>query len=301
MANPQVQRKRVYELTIGDQKSGNGFIITSSLQVRFDISKSSDNKRKGNSATIEVYNLSPEHIKVLDASEYGYCKFSIGYEDADGPLTVVEGNVVEFITVKKGTDYVTQIRMGEGYTALNHSKVKALVGPGKVLGDAVDEILKEMPGVARGAYSGTNLNNPILYSYPLNGTPMDELSKLGEANRVEFQVSGGVLNISDENGLLSKNQVLAPIVSEATGLIEVPFVTSAEGRKLPKDKKRRRGIQFKALLNARYQPGFMVKVESQRINGFFRINTARFTGDFRGGEWYVECFCNDLHPEDLVK
>lgn len=301
MANPQVQRKRVYQLTIGDMKSGNGFVIESSLQVRFDISKSSDNKRKGNSATIEVYNLSPEHIKILDATEYAYCKFSAGFADADGPLVVVEGNVVEIITVKKGTDYVTQIRMGEGYSALNHTKLKSLVGPGKTVGDAVDEVLSHLPGVARGAFTGTNLNNPILYGYPLNGSPLDELSKLCEANRMEFQVSGGVLNISDENGVLSKNQLLAPIVSEATGLIEVPFVTSAEGRKLPKDKKRRRGVQFKALLNARYAPGFMVKIESQRINGFFRINTARLTGDFRGGDWYVECFCADLHPEDLVK
>jgi hypothetical protein len=301
MATAQVQKDRVYELTIGDTKTGNAFVINSSLQVRFDISKSSDNKRKGNSATIEVYNLSPEHIKILDATEYAYCKFSAGYKYADGPLVIVEGNVVEVITVKKGTDYVTQIKMGEGYSDLNHSKIKSLVGPGKRVEDAVDEILKNMPGVARGAFTGTNLNNPILYGYPLNGTPMEQLSQLGEANRIEWQVSGGVLNISDENGPLSKNQVLAPIVSEATGLIEVPFVTSAEGRKLPKDKKRRRGVQFKALLNARYAPGFMVKIESQRINGFFRINTARLTGDFRGGDWYVECFCADLTPEDLVK
>lgn len=293
-----LKKDRVYKLTIGDAKSGQGFEIESSLQVRFDISKSSDNKRKGNSATIEVYNLTNEHIAMLDATEYVFCKFSAGYAE-EGPLVVVEGNVVETTTIKRGTDYVTQVLMGEGYTALKHSKVKALVGPRKRVEDAIDEILKNMPGVARGAFSGTNLNNPIVYGYPLNGTPEQTLRRLCEANRLEYHVTGGVLNISDENGPLTKNQSLAPIVSEATGLIEVPFVTSAEGRKLPKDKRRRRGVQFKALLNANYNPGYVVKLESERITGFYRINTSRFSGDFRGGDWYVECFCSDIHAEDL--
>ena len=291
------QKDRVYELTIGDAKSGQGFVIDSSLQVRFDISKSSDNKRSGNSATIEVYNLSLEHIEMLDATEYVYCKFAVGYAE-EGPRVVVDGNVTETVTVKRGTDYITQMRIGEGYVDLHHSKVKALVGPGKRVVDAIDELIKVMPGVSRGAFTGTNLNNPIVYGYPLTGSAAENLRRIAEANRIEYHISGGVLNISDENGALTTNQQLAPIVSEETGLIEVPFKTSAEGQKLKKDKRKRRGVQFKALLNAEYQPGFIVKLESERITGFYRVNTARFEGDFRGGDWTVECFCSDINVEE---
>lgn len=292
------QKDRVYTLTIGDAASGQGFIIDTSLNVRFDISKSSDQKAKRNSAVIEVYNLSLEHIQMLDATEYVYCKFSAGYRES-GPLVVVEGNVIETTSVKRGTDFVTQLKMGEGYTELQHTKIKSLVGPGKRNEDAYDAILETMPGVARGAFSGTNLNNPIVYGYPLNGTPEQNLTALASAHNQEWQVTAGVLHVSDENGLLTKNQALAPIVSEQTGLIDVPFFTSAEGRKLPKNKKRRRGVQFTSLLNANYNPGFIVKLESQRITGFYRINTSRFSGEFRGGEWSVECFCSDIHAEDL--
>lgn len=305
-----IQKDRVYELTLGDTKSGDAVVITNvarpeydpavrveTLQVTFDITKSSDNKRGRNSASIEVYNLSQDSIRKLE-SEYLVCTFKAGYKDT-GPLVVVQGNVVETRTTKKGVDYITQILMGEGYTELNHTKLKSLVAPGKTVEDVIEEIRKQMPGVVRGSIMGTNLNSAIMYGYPLTGTPAQMLNQVCEANRLEWHVTGGVLNVSDENGLLSKNQSLAPIVSEETGLIDVPFFTSAEGRKLPKDKKRRRGVQFTALLNAEYNPGYIVSIQSKLINGIYRINTSRFYGDFRGRDWYVECFCSDVYAEDL--
>lgn len=293
-----IQKDRVYELTIGDTKSGNGFVVESSLQVRFQINKSSDNKRGHNNATIEVYNLSPDHIRTLE-SEYLYCKFSAGYKET-GPLVLVEGNVVECSTLKRGTDFVTQITMGEGYNDLNHVKLKQMVAPGKTNLEVIEEIRSKCPSIARGAYTGEQMNKTTMFGYPLVGTPLQMLQDVCEANRMEFNVSGGVLNISDENGLLTKNQTLAPVVSELTGMIDVPFYTSAEGRKLKKDKKKRRGVQFKALLNATYNPGYIVKIESDFISGFHRINTARFTGDFRGNDWYVECFCGTVESEELT-
>ncbi|QNR53871.1 putative structural protein [Pseudomonas phage phiK7A1] len=291
------QRDRVYELVLGDTKTGDAIVINSSLQLTFEISKSSDNKRGSNSASIEVYNLSPSSIQKLE-TEYLTCTFKVGYKET-GPLVVVQGNVVETKTVKRGVDYITQIIMGEGYTELNHTKLKSLIGPGETIGGVIEEIRKQMPGVVRGSIVGANLNNPVLFGYPLTGTPAEMLRQVCEANRLEYNISGGVLNVSDENGLLSKNQVLAPVVSEQSGLIDVPFYTSAEGRKLPKDKKRRRGVEFKSLLNAEYNPGFIVIIKSKVISGTYRINSSRFTGDFRGGEWYVECFCSDVYAEDL--
>lgn len=293
-----IQKDRVYELTIGDTTNGTGFVVESSLQIRFQINKSSDNKRGHNNATIEVYNLSPEHIRALE-SEYLYCKFSAGYRDT-GPLVLVEGNVVESSTVKRGTEFVTQITMGEGYNDLNHVKLKQMVAPGKTNLEVIEEIRSKCPSIARGAYTGEQLNKTTMFGYPLVGTPLQMLQDVCEANRMEFNVSGGVLNISDENGLLTKNQVLAPVVSELTGLIDVPFYTSPEGRKLKGDKKKRRGVQFKALLNSTYNPGYIVKIESDFITGFYRINTARFTGDFRGNDWYVECFCGTIEAEELT-
>ena len=58
----QPQINRVYELIVGNAVSGEGLQIND-LQCTFDISKSSSNKDKTNSASIEIYNLSNESLK----------------------------------------------------------------------------------------------------------------------------------------------------------------------------------------------------------------------------------------------
>lgn len=304
------QRKRVYDLVVGDYKTGNGIRITGGipdadgavndgLQITFDISKTADAKRtNGNSATIEIYNLNRSHIQLLQG-DYLECTFSVGYED-EGVRVVAQGNVVEVKTVKRGTEFITQVRMGEGYSDLNHEKLKGLVSPGSTVEQVLEEIRKQMPNVSRGAYTGTNLNNPIVFGWALNGTPAQMLRKLCEAQNIEYSVTGGVLNVSDENGLYTKDTVLAPVISEQTGMIDSPFHTTEQGRKMKGDNKRRRGVQFKALLNTECTPGKIVKIESDFISGYYRINSARFSGDFRGEDWTVECFTSEVEAQDLL-
>lgn len=305
------QKERVFSLTVGDYKTGNGLLIENprrdSLgnfvenpwQITFDVSKSADNKRNnGNSAVIEIYNLSDDQIQLL-SSDYLEVSFSVGYQSTGSHLLVL-GNVTEISTVKSGNEYVTQLKIGEGYTDLNHQQLAKLVSPGKTVADVLEEIRQQMPGVARGAYTGTNLNNPIVFGWRLKGSPKEMLQKLCEAQNLEYNINSGVLNVSEENGLLSKDTQLAPVLNVDTGLIDLPFHTTDTGRKPKKDKKRRRGVQFKALLNTDIVPGKIVKLESKWITGFYRVNTARFSGDFRGNDWYVECFCSEVQAEDLV-
>jgi hypothetical protein len=46
------------------------------------------------------------------------------------------------------------------------------------------------------------------------------LMKLCEANNLEYNINAGVLNVSEENGLLTKDTQLAPVLNEHTGLID---------------------------------------------------------------------------------
>lgn len=305
------QKDRVFSLKIGDYKTGNGLLIENPTkddsgnlkanpwQITFDISKMADNKRSnGNSAVIEIYNLSDSQIKLLE-SDYLEVTFAAGYKETGAHVLVV-GNITETSTIKAGNDYITQLKLGEGYTSLNHQQLSRMVSPGKKAEDALEEIRQQMPGVSRGAWTGTNLNNPIVFGWRLKGSPREMLMKLCEANNLEYNINCGVLNISDENGLLSKNTELATVLNAQTGLIDLPFYTSETGRKPAKDKKRRRGVQFKALLNTTIVPGHIVKLESKWITGYYRVNSARFYGDFRGNDWYVECFCSEVIAEDLV-
>lgn len=308
------QRDRVYRLTLGDYKSGRGVqlgcVVVDGkidysipfLQIRFDVSKTSDNKRNGNSASIQVYNLSKTTLDKLQ-SEFISCVLEVGYigNNPQFPalIQLVKGNVTELKTVKQGTDTITQIIMGEGYTDLNHTKLKFTVPPGKTRKEVLEELVKQIPGTSIGAITGTNLNSPVIDGYPVWGTPKDVLNELTEAWSLEWRQTNGVIEITDESGLVNKNKTEAPLISPGTGLIDIPFYTSATPSKTKGDKSRREGLQFKAQLDANLRPGQLVRIESKQINGWYRINSARYTGDFRGNDWYVECLCGIVTEDDL--
>lgn len=297
----QLQTDRRYELIVGDYQTGDGVKIDG-LQLRFDVAKSSDNKRTSNSATVEVTNLSRDTLGILE-TEFLECTLALGYRDT-GIQTILTGNVVETRTVQQGNDRVTQMILGEGYTALNHQRLKSLVAPGKTVEDVVEEIRTQMPGVVRGAYVGTNLTNRVLYGYPLNGSPRDMLTRLTRENRLEWRVDNGALYISEENGLISRSTSEAVLISSSTGLIGIPYYASGGKEKLQTDSRRRTGIQFKALLNPSVMPGRLIRLESEvvpQLNGFYRVNDIRYYGDYRGNDWYIDVVCSQVSDVELLE
>ncbi|MGY2160221.1 hypothetical protein [Pseudomonas tolaasii] len=306
-----ILKERVYELIIGNYKTGNGLLLRSDgndpesgqftygSNIVFSFTRDSDNARTPNSGEIAVYNLSREHLKLVDG-DFTELTLSVGYA-SNGPRLMVKGNVIEMSTRKNGTDRITTFKVGEAYSALNHKKVKGIVSAGKKVEDCIDFIRTAMDGdVTKGSYRGDGLQKPITNGISMHGTPKEQLTRLCKANDLEWNISGGVLNVTGKNMPSSKNTVNAIVLNEDTGLLDVPYYTSAEGKKLPKDKTRKRGVHFTALLNPDLLPGAIVKIEDPDITGFFRINTAQFAGNYRGDSWYVDCFCSEITAEELV-
>jgi len=294
-----LQRQRIYELILGDYKSKNKDAISiTNLQVTFDVSKSSDNKRKSNSANIEVYNLSNNTLAKLDSTEYLGVSLSCGYEDT-GLVNLITGQVTQVTTRRSGTDKVTTIVIGEGYIELNQQYLKGVTPAGSTVEQTIEEIRKQMPGIVKGGYVGLNKNQQCLYGYPLTGTPRQMLNEVCEANRMEYRIDRDALYISDESQLTDKNLTTAFILSENTGLIDIPYRTTADGAKLKGDKTKRKGVQFKALLNGRIFPGSPVAIQSTLITGTFRVVNARYYGGYNDNDWYIDCFCEEILNGDI--
>lgn len=317
-----LQTDRRYELIVGDYQTGDGVRIANfdvtptgtvyktGSQIQFDISLFADMKRSSNTAVVEVYNLSKNTLGKL-STEFLTFSFAVGYADT-GVKTVISGNVTETRTVRRGPDQITQLIMGEGYVDLNHRRLKSLVAPGKTKLDVIEEIRKQMPGVARGAYVGTNLNNPVLYGYPLNGSPKELLTKFARDNKLEVRVIDGALYVSDINGLISKDVSEAPRIAKDSGLVDIPYYASADSSKLDTDPRRRTGIQFKALLNPEVVPGKLIYLDTEShtivrgdstqstLTGFYRVNDMRIYGDYRGNDWYMDCTCSQVTDVELA-
>lgn len=280
-----LQVNRVYRLQVGNAVTGEGLDINN-LQVTFDISKSSSNKDKTNSASIEIYNLSDESLKLLDV-DYPAAVFSAGYRDI-GIKRLFAGQVTNVTTRKSGTDRITQIQMGAAYTDINHSVMSQLTAPGRTVKDVAEDIRKAIPNVSRGVYNGTNLNNPIIYGYPLQGTPKEMLNELSEKYQLDWQIDDDVLYVHDNDRGNTENFEQAYVISKYTGLIENAYRVSGDIRRSEKDKAKKQSVQFKMLLNPDILPGDIVRLEDTLITGWYKVDDLRYSGDFRGQAWYTE-------------
>lgn len=289
---PVYQKDREYSLIIGDYRKPDENIEITELQVRFDVSKSSSNKDKTNSATIEVYNL-PEDARSMLETDYIAASFTAGYVDI-GIKRLFAGEVTSVSTRQSGTDMITQIQMGAGYTGLNHQILSKLVSPGRTVRDVFEEIRQAIPGISRGVYAGTNLNNQIISGYPLMGEPRRMLDQLSSTYQIEWRIDDDVLYVNDMSGTISDNFEQAYVISSDTGMIEVPYYVAGDKRRGKKDPVKKGGVQFKCLLNPEIIPGEIIRLEyDEKFDGYYKVDSIRMYGDFRGNDWYLEAFCSE--------
>ena len=297
-----MQWERTFECVFGNtQKPKEALVITNPAQISFDISKSVDQKKKANSASIELYNLSDVELAKLQSgsSSLGF-SFKCGYEEnGEGNKLLFLGSVTEYSTRKRGNDWVTQLVSGEGYKELTQETISKSFPPGTKLEDVVEAIRKEMPNISRGGFTGTNLSSPIPYGYQLKGTPQECLKKLADEFRLEYSVDRGSLNVGSEKAVSTKNyKKEAILLTEDTGLFDSPFYVTEDERKKDGDKKRRTGVQFKCTLIPELVPGRIVQLKSRLINGWYRVTHCRYSGDYRG-DWLMECKADIIKEEDI--
>lgn len=292
-----IQRNRTYQLIIGDSKSTEAFLIENDLQVTFDISKSTDNKKRTNSAAIEITNLNPEQIKLLD-TDYPAAVLSVGYLNAGNIKRIFAGQVNHVSTRKQGTELITQLQIGSGYTDLNHEVLSEIVPPGKTVKDVAETLRKALPGVSRGVYNGTNLNNEILYGYPLMGTAKEMLDQLSDKYGLDWQVDDDVLYMKNNDRANNENFNQAYVISAYTGLIENAYRVAGDRKRSKKDNAKKPGVQMKILLNPDINAGDIIRLEDTFITGWFRVDSLRHSGSWRSGNWYTEIKASYLEKVD---
>ena len=286
------QVNRQYTLQIGQGK-GSGIEITG-LHITFKVNKGSDNKRRTNKATVKIYNLSEEHQKYIEAP-FVECVLSVGYIGA-GLHRLFAGQVTVAGTEKEGTETVTEIQIDSLYTQLNHKTVSKTAPAGVSVKGVIENLVKEMDGVSRVVFSGTNITKSFVDGYPLSGTPRQILNELGEAFELEWQIDDDVMYIQDAGKSYMLNNSKAFKISETSGLIDRPYFDQIEKQRGKKDKLRaaRNGLKLKILLNPAIVAGSIVYIEYGDKTGYYKVERLTHSGEYLGNDWTTELVCGTM-------
>lgn len=290
----KTQRNRLYSLKVGNEERG---WRIEELNISFDITKTSNNKDKANSATIEVFNLSADKRKYLEEA-YIRAELYVGYEDY-GLVLLFSGEVTEVSTKRSGEDIATRFSIGNAYTEINYKTISKLVPAGRTVEDVINEIKVEIPSISNTVFTGANLRSRVLDGYPISTTARKALDDLSRSYEIDWQIDNDVLYINDKNGSHG-NTSTAIVVSRDTGLVERPYAvevtpvsTKKEVRRSDNNSKRitKDGVQFKHLLNPMLSAGGLVKLEDEQFGGLYKVVEIRSYGEWMGSDWYSDVMC----------
>lgn len=303
------QKNRVYSLIVGTQSDA---VEINNLQIKFSVTKTSNNKEKKDKAQVEIYNLSEDRQRALE-QKYVTVQLKVGYADTLGQgdelVTLFTGQVVDlkvseqgsYLTSRSGTDIVTKLVIDELFKELNGRSISKTVPAGKTVEDVILSLVEEVPEITRHEMGGEGIKREVPDGYPMSGSPRQILDSLTRTYNIEWEIDQSVLRVSDIDGVYSDNTEGVPLLGEFSGMLERPEFKSEdtkrirtsgeEGEDVIKEdamnsNKKRDGIHMKILLNPTITSGSVVKVVWGDIDGYFKVEEVVHTGDYRGNDWH---------------
>jgi len=257
------------------------------LRIVFNIEKSLVGYP--NLGNIKIYNLSESSRNKIEEESLRVQLFA-GYEDESVPL-VFDGDIINVVHLKNGTDWITEIFAADGVNILSQSTINKTIAAGATTEDIYNELLGQMQGISKGITEGIQNclsgKRSLLRELQLSGNVKDWLDKIAKDCGFEYSINDGVIETFPTGQPVSDVPPL--IINQANGMIGSPERTEI-------------GINVTNFLLPALKLGRTIKVESisEKINignlffrkippvrneGVYRIDKIIHTGDTRDNTW----------------
>lgn len=260
--------RRAFALTVGTLR------ITG-LDVSFRVRRSL--KREPNTCEVSIWNLNETNRQALRELRVVPVRLEAGY--VDGLATIFEGDLRDVHTERDGPDLITRLSSGDGERALQRSRVNRSYGPQTSLRQVTEGAITAMrvdvgnaiQAIAAGDFEGAGR----LFSegVVLSGNAATELDGLLASQGLEYSVQNGQLQVLPRGQPLAGTAVL---LTAGTGLIGSPSEGS-DGI-----------VKARCLMIPDVYPGRRIEFRSTEVSGFFRTETAEYTGDTASDTWGIE-------------
>ncbi len=253
------------------------------LRVQFEIEKSLD--KEPNKCTVTVTNASPSTRVDLQAKPL-IVLVQAGY---DGELRYLfKGDLRYGFSHQDGTEWLTEMQLADGDRAYRYAQISKSYRKGMTVVSALRDCAKSM-GLAIDTNTAISpeLQAEFASGRSLWGDTRDELTRLLAPYGYQWSIQNGRLTIL-KDGQTTPGQAI--VVAEHTGMIGSPEFSVPEQAAASSSGKPRKNnypkLQIRMLLYPELTPGMTINVQANAINGMFRVERVKHTGDTADdGEW----------------
>lgn len=242
------------------------------LRIAFSITKTLESTP--NKCEIKVYNLSDTSRAALQTKPL-HILLEAGYETRLNRLFA--GDLTWVHSKRDGALWETAIEVGDGDRAFVDARIsksyKAGIDLKTLVGDAAKTMGFEIPKdvASAKAFAGQLLNGATLH-----GPSREQMTKLLGSQGYGWSVQNERLQILKNGAYTDESAWLV------TGMVGSPEYAP------PKEPGKQPTLTVRMLLYPELTPGGRIKLESQSVNGVFRISKVTHTGDTRGPDWYTD-------------
>lgn len=250
------------------------------LHVSFSIEKSAS--ETANTAKVQIWNLSPESLRVLDTKD---CVVELRAGYADHIALVLVGNVVTVMTQMDMADKLTELEVVDGRVALRDTYISVSFS-GKVNSREIFDYIAGAMGVSV-IYSEGCQFKTIPNGFSFVGAAKNALKKLCKTCGLAWSIQNSILQVRKPNEPIT---TMAYLLSPDTGLLDIPkrITISAESddsSTADSSTTSQIGYEVRYLLNGAIGVNDYVRLESDSVRGYFRVYKINIDGDNIEGEW----------------
>lgn len=255
-------------------KQSNAIVITG-MRVKFEIKKNLG--KEPNICTCSVYNLSADTRRALDSKPL-YAILRAGYDGV--PRLLFEGHITYAQSRREGTEWETKLQIGDGqraYTCARMSRsYSGQVTAYQVLNDCATSMGMKLPPNAQ---KDQSLKQQLSASIVAHGPTRDVLTKLLAPYGYGWSIQGGKLVILSD---LQTSGGSARVIDQEAGMIGSPE------RGVPRRPGDPSDVSIESLLYPEIQPGGEIEVDSESLEGTFKVTDVHHAGDTHGTEWQTK-------------
>lgn len=270
---------RQYRLTIG-KAGGTGSEIGETsksqpvaLHVNFSIQKT--DLEAQNTGRVTVWNLNKQHLAVLDEKD---CALALKAGYGNRLALIFAGIVTNSTTSLDGADVKTEIEVVDNLVEVRDTYV-TISYTGTVNWKAImDDVANQMGVAVTYSYNAEFVDIPNGFSFV--GQAKEIMNKGCKCCGLVWSLQNGVMQVKKPGDVMSKEVY---VLSADSGLLGIPArVTeaAAQGEAEPEI-----GWDVEYFLNGAIHVDDYVKLESEKVSGYFRVYSIDITGDNVTGDW----------------